>query len=282
MAESMTGFGWAFVKETDFAVKVEVRSLNSRGLEISIKGSRELTPSVEREMRHLVRASFERGYFSIHVDVSSIRPPFLRDTSLLKKEVALYREIMRDLGLSPSDDKLLDLITREHPGGLEDEKRVSRAILRGFKKALRDLKRERRIEGRALVKEIRKRLRVIERYLRHIERTKPILIQKIKEDVANRIREMVGKDTERAWIEASILADKADIREEVVRFRSHLERFKEVLKEKGAIGKRLDFLCQEMTREVNTMASKLSALSETVVDIKAEIEKVRQQLHNLE
>lgn len=283
MPESMTGFGSASATEDGVHVSVEVRALNSRGMDVSVRGDRGMTPSLEREIRHLIRETFERGQFSVHVKVTHNIDGLPIDVKALKERIEAYKGIFEGLGIMPSDDRLIEMAL-DHSTLDEDDRddRLYHVILKTFKKAIKELKRERRIEGKKLLSEIKGRLRVLESYLKTIEKGYKPMLEELKEGIYKRIVELIGDNSERAWMEASILADRADIREEMVRFRSHIDRFKEILKGNGAIGRRLDFLCQEMHREANTLATKLPALSEIVVDAKSEIEKMRQQLSNLE
>ncbi len=282
MPESMTGFGSASATEGGIHVFVEVRALNSRGVDVSVRGDRGMTPALERDIRHLIRETFERGQFSVHVKVTYNREGIPIDVKALKKRIEVYKGIFEGIGIMPSDDRLLEMAL-DHSADEEDrDDRLYRVILKTFKKAIKELKKERRVEGRKLISEIKDRLRVLESYLKTIEKRYKPLLEELREGMYKRIVELIGENSERAWMEASILAERSDIREEMVRFRSHIDRFKEILKGDGAIGRRLDFLCQEMHREANTLATKLPALSEVVVDAKSEIEKMRQQLNNLE
>ncbi len=282
MPESMTGFGSASATEGDVHVSVEVRALNSRGMDVSVRGDRGMTPALERDIRHLIRETFERGQFSVHVKVTYHREGIPIDVKALKKRIDAYKGIFEGLGVMPSDDRLLEMALDPSTDEGNRDDRLYRVILKTFKKAIKELKRERRVEGRKLISEIKDRLRALESYLKTIEKGYKPLLEELREGMYKRIVELIGENSERAWMEASILAERSDIREEMVRFRSHIDRFKEILKGDGAIGRRLDFLCQEMHREANTLATKLPALSEVVVDAKSEIEKMRQQLSNLE
>ena len=108
-------------------------------------------------------------------------------------------------------------------------------------------------------------------------------MEKAKSRILEKLKELLGEEySERAFIEATLLADKMDITEEIVRLRSHLDRFKELLKSKEPVGRKMDFLCQEMLREINTMGNKMPDLSEHTVEMKTELEKIRQQVQNIE
>ena len=283
MSESMTGFSFLVTKEKGLIIEAESRSLNARGLEITIKGLNDLNPDIERSIRKYIGENFQRGKFFLSINLIPLKPDIHIDLDDAKFRLAGYKKAFKEIGISPSDDKLLSLIINNgvHAPYLKDKK-VADAVFKAVKKVLNDLKKERTIEGKTLAREIDKRLKCLESHLTSIEKRKPVIISAIRENISNRIKELAGENSERAWMEAAILADKSDIREEVVRFRSHIERFKEILKDKSPKGKKLDFLCQEMQREANTIASKLTAISEVVVDAKSEIEKIRQQLQNLE
>ncbi|NPA58745.1 MAG: DUF1732 domain-containing protein, partial [Aquificae bacterium] len=112
---------------------------------------------------------------------------------------------------------------------------------------------------------------------------KDLIIQKAKEKVQERLKELLGEEySERAFIEATLLADKMDITEEIVRLKSHIKRFKELLNLDAPIGRKMDFLCQEMHREINTLGNKMPDFSPYTVEMKAQLEKIRQQVQNIE
>ncbi|WP_457640210.1 YicC/YloC family endoribonuclease [Persephonella sp.] len=285
MPYSMTGFGYTTKNFDEYDIEVRVKSLNNRGIDISIKGPKEILFFIDLEIRNMVKNLFERGSFQIFINISYHRPKLLLDIENLKTALQSVREMMNQLGLSPSDDKIFDLTT-----GLASEtekenidQQLKERIMEAVTEALQKLKEERKKEGEKLIKDIKERLKIIENMLKKIEQEKDSIIQKAKERITEKVKELLGENySERAFIEATLLADKMDITEEIVRLKSHIHRFYELTGQDTPVGRKMDFLCQEMHREINTLGNKMPDFSPYTVEMKTQLEKIRQQVQNIE
>jgi len=246
MPYSMTGFAY--------------KSLNNRGLDIKLKGSKDIVFFIDLDVRSIVKEYINRGSVDIFIDVKQQVVEFTLDIEKLKEAVKKVKDMERFLGISISDDKLFDiassLVSEEKEEVLSQE--LKERVLSVVRDVVKELKKERENEGKKLVKDIKARLKNIEKNLIKIEKIKDKIAEKGKSRILEKLKELLGEEySERAFIEATLLADKMDITEEIVRLRSHLDRFKELLKSKEAVGRKMDFLCQEMLREINTMGNKM-------------------------
>ncbi len=285
MPYSMTGFAYRTEVFNSYEISVRIKSLNNRGLDIKVKGSRDIVFFIELDVRNTVKKYIDRGSVDIFIDVKQTSFEFPFDKTVLKEAVKTVKELQEELGVSMSDDKLFDVATSlvpETKSEVIDEK-LKKEVLSLVEETVKDLKKEREKEGKKLVKDIKDRLKVIEKNLKKIEKVKDKIVSVVKERIFERVKELFGQEqSERAYIEATLLADKMDITEEIVRLKSHIDRFKELLKSKEPVGRKMDFICQEMLREINTMGSKMPDLSEYTVEMKTELEKIRQQVQNIE
>ncbi|EDP73537.1 DUF1732 domain-containing protein, partial [Hydrogenivirga sp. 128-5-R1-1] len=208
------------------------------------------------------------------------------DIDIFKTAVKNVKEMLQKIQLNPSDDKIYDISSNFY-SNIQEEKepdeQLKNLIFEALEKASQELKKERKIEGEKLVKDINERLNKIENYLSLIEKGKDEITEKAKNKMIEKIKELLGEEfSERAFIEASIIAEKMDITEEIVRLHSHIKRFKQLLNLDEPIGRKLDFLCQEMHREINTLGNKMPDFSKYTVEMKTELEKIRQQVQNVE
>ncbi len=285
MPYSMTGFGYVVKDFNDYEITVRIKSVNNKGIDISIKGPRDILFFIDLDIRNLIRKYFERGSFQVFIDIKYKQPKIFMNVETLKVAVESIKSIMSKINLSPSDDKIYDLasgLASEMEENVIDEE-LKKNILETTEEACKRLKEERKKEGERLVQDIQKRLSIIEEYLQKIEEQKEDIIQKAKERITEKVKELLGENfSERAFIEATLLADKMDITEEIVRLKSHIQRFKELIKLDEPVGRKLDFLCQEMHREINTMGTKMPWFSEYIVEMKTQLEKIRQQVQNIE
>ncbi len=285
MPYSMTGFAYKTESFNGYEISVKIKSLNNRGLDIKVKGSRDIIFFIDLDVRSIVKEYINRGSVDIIIDVKQQVVEFPLDIERLKEAVKKVRYIERSIGISLSDDKLFDIassLVLEEKGEVLSQELKDR-ILSVVRNVIKELKKEREKEGKKLVKDIKARLKSIEKNLNRIEKIKDKIVEKAKSRILEKLKELLGEEySERAFIEATLLADKMDITEEIVRLRSHLDRFKELLKSKEPVGRKMDFLCQEMLREINTMGNKMPDLSEHTVEMKTELEKIRQQVQNIE
>ncbi len=285
MPYSMTGFGYAVKDFQEYEITVRIKSVNNKGIDISIKGPRDILFFIDLDIRNLIKKYFERGSFQVFIDIKYKKPKIFMNIENLKTAVDSVKDIMSQIGISPSDDKIYDIasgLASELEENVIDEE-LKKHILETVEEAAKALKEERKKEGEKLIQDISKRLSTIEEYLQKIEEQKEEIINRAKERITEKVKELLGEEySERAFIEATLLADKMDITEEIIRLKSHIQRFKELIKLDEPIGRKLDFLCQEMHREINTMGTKMPWFSEYIVEMKTQLEKIRQQVQNIE
>jgi uncharacterized protein (TIGR00255 family) len=295
MLRSMTGYGKGEASHEGWAYSLQVKSVNNRFLEAPLK-----LPSAfwskEGEARALFQGAVSRG--KIDLSWKETAPESASAQVSVNLELAAsYRSALETLasGLALSPDIRLDQILR-HPGvvsgaGEAQDEGSAEARWQGFRQALvlalADLQKSREREGAALEAELRALLAKAKELAAQIEKKSlelaPLFLDRLKRRVAAMV-DGLALDDPRLLSEAALLTDKADIREEIVRFEAHRAEFARLLDEGGVAGKRLDFLCQELLREANTMGSKSpdAGLTQLVVALKAEIEKIKEQIQNLE
>ncbi|MDQ7056272.1 MAG: DUF1732 domain-containing protein [Persephonella sp.] len=269
----------------EYEIEVRIKSLNNRGIDISVKGPKELLFFIDLDVRNTIKSFFERGSFQTFINIRYTQPKLLLNEESLKLAVQSVKELMEKIGLSPSDDKIYE-ISAGLSSEFEEETidlQLKERILQTLKKACNSLKEERKKEGEKLIQDISERLKIIEENLEYIKKEKDQILEKAKEKITEKVKELLGEEySERAFIEATLLSEKMDITEEIVRLQSHIQRFKELLKSEKAVGRKMDFLCQEMHREINTMGNKMPDFSSYTVEMKTQLEKIRQQVQNIE
>ncbi len=283
MIQSMTGFGVA--EKGDF--KVEIRSLNHRFLDVSIKLSPFLS-GYEMPLRNLVKDKFSRGKFDILVSTKQ------DSKARLKINTELAREIYGSLNALKSELSISGTIGIETLLGNYKELLVSEepqysvnSLYDAFREASAQLEKMRCDEGKALSEDIIKRAERLDSLSKEIAELQPEIISVRKKRFQEKIKELLEGmefDNERILQEVAIMTEKADITEELTRIDNHLKQFKEILSDADTIGKKLDFLLQELNREVNTIASKTDdyRVSSIIIEMKSEIEKIREQVQNIQ
>lgn len=292
MLVSMTGFGSAAVSNGDYSVKVEVRAVNHRYSDISIRLPKGFQ-SVEDRIRRLVGGFVERGRTEIFVAVEEFHGK-ARTVTLDKGLLEGYRNAFLEASeaLGQSGSLTLDMLP-----GLQDLFRVEEAevdfdavwplIESAVREALGRLVEMRTIEGGRLEADMLRRLLQVEDLFGEIARRSPEVVEGYRRRLAERIEQALQSqeiDEQRLAQEAAFFADKSNIDEEVTRARSHIEQFRSACASGEAVGRKLDFLLQEMNREINTVGSKAqdAAIAARVVEIKAELEKIREQAQNIQ
>lgn len=292
MLKSMTGFGQATLGHGKDKWVVEIRCLNHRFLEYSSKLPQTLS-SLEGDIKGLVQAKIRRGKVSLAINLNggeSLREQVVIDG---KKIDFYYRNLRKIAHRLKIDAKfsLSDLISLPNIFLVQKSNLVmSREWVRVRKVVLKALGRLMRMkvrEGQILKRELLMRLTIIANSVARIEKVSSRVLLAYQERLKNRVEELVvglELDTEKLAREVAIMADKSDITEEIVRLGSHLKLFRATLAENEEVGKKLDFITQEMNREANTIASKSLSfdISQEVVKIKTEIEKIREQVQNIE
>ncbi|NPA58325.1 MAG: YicC family protein, partial [Aquificae bacterium] len=201
MPYSMTGFGYTVKSYGDYDIEVRIKSLNNRGIDISIKGPREILFFIDLELRNLIKRYFERGSFQVYINIKYHQPKLLLDVENLKVALKSVKDLMEQLGLSPSDDKIFELTTglASETEGEAIDPELKERIITAVEEACKNLKAERKKEGEKLIEDIKERLKIIEQNLRKIEEEKDLIIQKAKEKVQERLKELLGEEySERA------------------------------------------------------------------------------------
>jgi uncharacterized protein (TIGR00255 family) len=292
MVTSMTGFGRGEVSEDGITVGVELRSVNSRFLEISARLPRSLS-SRENEIKDLVRKEISRGKINILVILekeSNGSIPVKVNPPAAKAYYKLLNELKRTVRLKESV-KLGHLLefsdifeTLDDGSSKEKEWVIARA---GILSALHELKAMRIQEGKELETDFRHRIGVLQGHLDDVDRLSREQVPVERERLRERIKQLLESETideGRLEMEIAVLADRLDVTEECVRFRSHNKFFLEALDTREPVGRKLNFLLQEMHREVNTIGSKSSSteIAHIVVHAKEELERIREQLQNIE
>ncbi len=291
--KSMTGFGRAVAEQDGTRVIAEVRALNQRFLELKLTVPRGWGEH-EAEIRKAVQNVVARGRVEIFIKSVALRPAPVRlevNDRLANLYVAELRRLGKQLRLNGNPDIGSILNRPEIFHVVEEEEHGSGAAFRlGLKalvRALKALDAERVREGRGLHKDFAERVRAIEAAVPKIERLAEQTRAEIMENFHKRIRELLQDlpvNEKRLYDEASSASQHGDISEEILRLRTHLDGLKALLKRKGQVGKSIEFLLQEINREVNTMGSKSqnAALSQVTVEVKAQAEKMREQVQNVE
>jgi uncharacterized protein (TIGR00255 family) len=290
----MTGFGAATMRlgaRSRGSVSIEIKSVNQRFLDLKLSLPKEYA-AWESEVRKLVQERVGRGRVEIYVGRSVAgddRPRVEVDEDLARAYVEQWRRLKRRLRLAGEVDLSLlkgipDLYrAREATAVPEGERAV---LVRALSRALRELDASRLREGKHLADDMRARIRALDTLASGMAERAEASRHDTRRRIEERMRELVdGKfDEGRILQEAAFLAERSDVTEEVVRLKSHLEALRDLLDSEETVGKRIDFLLQEVQREVNTVASKSSDLELThlAVDAKGEVEKIREQVQNVE
>lgn len=292
MVRSMTGFGRGNIVKDGREYLVEIRTVNHRYLDTSIRMSRAYS-YLEGKIREAVNKRLARGKVDISIFIDDYG---IRGRSVLLDEglADLYIDALKKLKqrYSLNDDVSLSLITRI-PDILkvrkedEDEDTVWNELLEALNLSIDSLITMREKEGNQLKNDIMQKAEVLSTLLVKIEERAPAVVVEYKEKLLSRIKELMSDgsvDEGRLELEVALFADRCSIAEEITRFKSHIKQLTQALEAGQSIGRKLDFLVQEMNREVNTIGSKANDLdiTKTVVEMKSEIEKIREQIQNIE
>ena len=292
MVKSMTGYGRAVETVNGREFTVEVRSVNNRYLDCTVKLPRNLSFG-EDAVKQAVKASISRGKVDVFV---SVRSEGAQETAVsLNKPMAegylaVLRQMRQEYGLAGEITVsmlagLPDVFLLDKPP--VDEEQLLADFLSVVQKALANFDTMRRTEGTALAADLRGRGETILSLVEQVEAGSPQTVADYRARLEAKLKEVLANtaiDESRILTEAAIFADKVAVDEETVRLRSHLNQMNTMLDAGGPIGRKLDFLLQEMNREANTIGSKCSdvRLARVVVEIKAELEKIREQTQNIE
>lgn len=293
MIKSMTGYGKAVVETQQGRTTVEIRSVNHRYGEISVKVPRTLL-AFENEVRRAVGDRLKRG----KIDVFVQREESAAGESLPRVNVPLakaYRDafehLREELGLFSEQVTLSLLLAQRDVLAAREEEGNEEALRDELVKAVRGavdaMEQMRKREGEALLADLQSRRQNLSALIERVAARAPAVVTEYAGRLRDRLTQLLAGSTldeARFAQEVALLADRGDITEELVRFRSHLEQFDETLKLAEPVGRKLDFLMQELNREVNTIGSKANdaEIAASVVELKAELEKIREQVQNIE
>jgi uncharacterized protein (TIGR00255 family) len=289
---SMTGYGRGAASLDGRELTIELKSVNNRFLDIGMKLPRQLS-FLEDGLRKLLTDSLNRGHVDVFVNYRNLRSDAKTvrvDEALLMAYLASARESARKLDLA--DDMTLSRalslpdVTSILPAD-EDQQALTNLAMEAMVMAIEGLKTMRLKEGERLKLDLSARMDTMANYAASIEKRAPAVVDEYRSKLTARIEEMLGEtevDRVRLATEVAIFADRAAIDEEIVRLNTHLVHFRELLAAEEPVGRKMDFLIQEMNRECNTIGSKANdaELTSIVLSCKAEIEKLREQIQNIE
>ncbi len=292
MIRSMTGYGMGQKVIPLGRVTAEARSNNHRYLDISLRLPKKLYP-LETRIKEMVKAHFSRGRFDISIEMDSggkdqfklepnveVAQMYVDALESLKSKLNITGEVTLDLV-----SRARDVITaKEGEGDVSPPWEEVSGVLLSCLEALGAMREN---EGRNLVLDLEGRLKRIARYIEEVKGRSPLVLEAYRKRLSERLAEMVEGmeiDSARLYQEVAYFADRSDITEEVVRIGSHLRQFGHMLKSDGPMGRKMEFLLQEIHREVNTVSAKANdvLISQKVVEIKAELERMREQIQNIE
>ncbi len=292
MIASMTGYGKAEQIINERNIAVEIKSVNSRYFEFSARMPRTYV-FLEDKIKKLINESVKRGKVELNLSVQSLNSQDVQ-VSVNKELAKSYFKAVKEISVLIGRENTLtpDALARFndvliHEKAQQDEDSIWQDIQCVINKALESFCAMRSQEAQNLKQDILMRVNMLEAYTKTVEELSEERVEKYKDKLYARLSEILQStniDEARILTEAAIFADKTAVDEETTRLKSHFEQYKEILNEEGAIGRKLDFLTQELNRETNTIGSKCNEISitRTVVEMKAEIEKIREQVQNIE
>ena len=292
MIKSMTGYGRAVETVNGREFTVEIRSVNNRYLDCSVRLPRILSFG-EENVKQAVKNAISRGKVDVYITVRSEggdEVQVMLNKAVLESYLAAMRQMVTEYGVADdisaaSVSRLPEVFSLEKPQ--VDEEQLLADLMAVVGKTLEGYNAMRATEGEALDKDLRSRGETILQLVAQVEQGNAQTVIDYRTRLENKLKEVLANtalDESRILTEAAIFADKVAVDEETVRLRSHLQQMNDMLTNGGAVGRKLDFLLQEMNREANTIGSKCTdvALARIVVDIKAELEKIREQTQNIE
>lgn len=293
MIVSMTGYGRAEVSKKDITATVEVRSVNSRFLEVTTRLPRTLSHR-ENDVKELVKGYVTRGKVSVQVSLAVETDgalPVKINVDAAKAYYKLLDRLRKEVKLKePVNLSHLLQFSEVLEGAEENEvgEREWQVVEQALHKAMKEFNVMRAKEGKELAKDLKKRIEWIDSTVNRIEQLSKERIPEERKRLQERIAQLLGDktviDQNRLELEIALLSDKLDVTEECVRYHSHNKFFLETMVKEEAAGRKLNFLVQEMNREANTIGSKSSdaTIAHLVVQLKEELEKIREQLQNIE
>jgi uncharacterized protein (TIGR00255 family) len=289
----MTGFGRSQLNENGYTISCEIKGVNHRYFDPHIRMPRRYT-ILEDKVKEEIKQYVHRGRLEISINIEKTAES-TRNIKVDKGLAMAYHRSLKDLAENlniPADFKLIDIFRLPDVYSLEDAEEnlelTWQALEKSLMQAIDGLLEMRTREGQNLLTDLLLRTDFILNEVKKLELRSPLLTQEYQEKLRNRIREMIAQETvdeSRILQEVAIFADRVSITEEIVRLQSHVKQFNEVLNNGDeAVGRKSDFLVQEMFREINTVAAKANdiEMGQIVISVKAELEKIREQLQNIE
>jgi uncharacterized protein (TIGR00255 family) len=291
MIKSMTGYGKGEASNGGGRLAVEIRSVNHRYGEVYVKLPRNLM-IFEKDVRKIVSERLRRGKIEVFIqhEPGAEGSPLAVNMNLAKAYVEAFSNMKKTLGLAgevtlPMIAAQKDVLTADDSHAVDAS--LGEALLAAVRNALENIEAMRKKEGEALLADLRKRAESVSALAAMVAQRAPLVVRDYRERLKERLAQLTADSTvseERLTQEVAIMADRCDITEELVRLDSHLKQFDAALSLGEPVGRKLDFLLQEVSREVNTMGSKAndSEITRHVVELKTEIEKIREQVQNIE
>ena len=292
--KSMTGFGSGTATKDGITCTVEIKSVNARFLDLFIRSPKQINP-FETIIRGLVQNRITRGKVEVSVSIQDAgeRPKTFTINSVLRKQIQelLVQEEFYDdpkkVPLQAVNSVSNEWIQQQDTPIAEDV--LSEIVKESTTQALDALIAMRTVEGKHIEQDLLSRISTLESIIKHIDENKAGAVEAYREHIKGKIQEYLVSleasiSEDRFLQEIALLSDKTDITEEIVRFTSHVVQLKNTLVDENSIGRKVDFILQEMNREVNTIGSKAmdSSITEFVVQLKCELEKIREQVQNVE
>ena len=291
--KSMTGFGRGAISEENFTVSVEIKTVNNRFLDLNLRLASDLQ-TLEGNLKRLIQTRLSRGRVDVFVNSERTTDVVYElNRPLIAGYLTALKQLQEEFGLVGEAD--LNVIARL-PNSLQTKADdlsgdFASGIEEAVKIALDELEKMREVEGESLKNDLSNLLSEIETHLPKIEAESATVADEYLKRLTKRIGDLLAKsdsqieiDQARLAQEVAYLADKSDIAEEITRLKSHIEQFRGIMNDEKEVGKRLDFLTQELNREANTISSKTNNLivKESALQIKSAIEKIREQVQNVE
>ena len=285
MIQSMTGYGRGVTGKGAGKVIVLIRAVNGRFLEVKIRGL-DIDPSDDKKIRDIISENLIRGtvHVNFEMDGNGLSQTLSFNKDRFEAIESILLNIQKDYGRHLDMGDIVnanDLFTH-----VDIDSPESKLLIKAVENACDEVTQMRKAEGEKLKKDFEDRLSILEKVLNQVEKELPKEFQKREKRYKSRIAELLDGslvDENRIAQEIAMLAEKADVTEETVRLKSHFQQFKSLLSEKGSAGKRLNFLLQEISREINTIGSKSSSdlIVNHVITLKDEAEKMREQIQNI-
>jgi len=293
MIKSMTGYGRGEFGNELYNLKVEIKAVNHRYNDIIVKMPRHIG-YLEESIKKIIKKEISRGKVDVYINLD-----YINESSVdVKVDIPLAKSYKKSLEKLSIELGLGDNVRLHNILGLSevikterkeiDEDIIWECLKKALDISLLDILSMKVAEGEELKKDMVSKLNIIEVIVLEIEKRSPLVVLEYRDKLRDRINELLDKDANideaRIAYEVVFFADKSNINEEVVRLKSHIKQFETILRDEDSVGRKLDFLIQEMNREINTIGSKANdiLISQNVVEIKSEIEKIREQIQNLE